>query len=390
VRHRLIDTVAALDSRAWNALLENRYPFLRHEFLLALEQSGSVGGQTGWRPQHLVVEDAADGLVAAMPLYLKSHSYGEYVFDWSWAEAYQCNGLSYYPKALIAVPFTPATGPRLLGRWRDPGVAALLAQGLSALMGNRRITGWHCLFPEDTEDAFWCGQGGQKRLGCQYHWFNEGYADIEAFLAGFTSKRRKTLRRERSKVAEQGVRLQRLTGEAITPDVWELFWQFYRATYLKRSGHEGYLTPEFFTAIHASLRDQMLLVMAWQDDQPVAAALNFFSDDTLYGRYWGALRDIECLHFEACYYQGIEFAIERGLVRFDPGAQGEHKIPRGFRPVLTHSWHRLAHPAFHAAVGDFLTRETPAILAWQKEAANSLPFRDAQTGGSPTTLEKES
>jgi predicted N-acyltransferase len=191
-------------------------------------------------------------------------------------------------------------------------------------------------------------------------------------------------------VAEQGVRLQRLTGDAITPEVWELFWQFYRATYLKRSGHEGYLTPEFFTAIHASMRDSILLVMAWQGDEAVAAALNFFSADTLYGRYWGALRDIECLHFEACYYQGIEFAIERGLQRFDPGAQGEHKIPRGFRPVLTHSWHLLQHPGFQAAVGDFLARETPGILAWQQEAEKGLPFRDAQSGESTTTLNGKS
>lgn len=387
MRHRLIDTVAAVNAEAWNALLENRYPFLRHEFLLALETSSSTGGETGWRAQHVIVEEASGRLLAAMPLYLKTHSYGEYVFDWSWAEAYHRNGLAYYPKALVAIPFTPATGPRLIGQWREPAVAAVLGEGLSAVMGQRRITGWHCLFPSDCENGFWRGLGGQERLGCQYHWFNEGYADMEAFLATFTSKRRKTLKRERSKVAEQGVRLQRLTGDAITPDVWELFWQFYRATYLKRSGHEGYLTPEFFSAIYASMRDSILLVMAWQGDEAVAAALNFFSGDTLYGRYWGALRDIECLHFEACYYQGIEFAIERGLQRFDPGAQGEHKIPRGFRPVLTHSWHLLMHPGFQAAVGDFLARETPGILAWQQEAAKGLPFRDAQSGESATTLE---
>lgn len=377
MRHRVIDTVAAVNSEAWNALLDSRYPFLRHEFLLALESSGSVGGKTGWRPQHVIVEDESGRLLAAMPLYLKGHSYGEYVFDWSWAEAYQRNGLAYYPKALMAIPFTPATGARLLGDWRDPGVAEALGEGLSAMMRHRRITGWHCLFPSDSEDSFWRGLGGQERLGCQYHWHNEAYAGFDDFLAAFTSKRRKTLRRERSKVAEQGVRLQRLTGDAITPEVWDLFWQFYRATYLKRSGHEGYLTPEFFAAIYASMRDSILLVMAWQDGEAVAAALNFFSDDTLYGRYWGALRDIECLHFEACYYQGIEFAIERGFARFDPGAQGEHKIPRGFRPVLTRSWHRLVHPGFHAAVGDFLARETPGVLAWQQEAAKGLPFRDS-------------
>lgn len=355
------------------------YPFLRHAFLQALEASGSACAASGWLPQHLLVEsDSGDRLLAVLPLYLKNHSYGEYVFDWQWADAYRRHGLDYFPKLLSAIPFTPATGPRLA--FREVAKEALLplvAEALAARAQQVGASGWHILFPAGEEAVLWQAMGMDERLGCQFHWFNQGFRTFEDFLATFTSRKRKELKRERRLVSESGIRLQRFTGDDITPPHWEQFYRFYQLTYLKRSGHGGYLTPDFFARLHDTLRNSLLLVMAYDGDTAIAGALNVFSSDTLYGRYWGAVREVPALHFEACYYQGIEFCIERGLQRFDPGAQGEHKISRGFTPVLTHSCHHIVHPDFRHAVRDFLARETIAVQQYRQDCSQALPFRQA-------------
>lgn len=372
-----IDRISAIDAAQWNAVSGTDYPFLRHEFLHALEASGSVSAQRGWQPQHLLVYDHQQ-LIAVMPLYLKNHSYGEYVFDWRWAEAYQHHGQAYYPKLLCAIPFTPASGTRLAHCCPQPqALFHFVCQQLSARCREQALSGWHLLFPHDAENTAWQQTGVLHRLGCQFHWFNRQYTTFDDFLADFSSRKRKNLRKERQRVQQQGVSLQRLTGDQIDAQHWQQFYRFYQMTYARHSGHGGYLTPDFFRLLHDSpLRDQLLLVMAFQQDRPIAGALNFFSSDTLYGRYWGAIQDVDCLHFEACYYQGIEFCIERGLRRFDPGAQGEHKIQRGFMPVLTHSCHWLADSQFNAAVADFLTEERKHILHYQQQATELLPFHD--------------
>jgi predicted N-acyltransferase len=374
---KILTSIALIAPESWNALIGSSYPFLSHEFLLALESSHSVGAGTGWQTQHLIIEE--DGrLVAAMPLWLKTHSWGEYVFDQEWAHAYARHGLSYYPKLVAAIPFTPASGARLIIA-PDSNVSdifVLVIQTLCDLTRHTGASGWHVLFPEEMETPLWQQTGVDHRLGCQFHWVNRDYNTFEDFLAGLSAKRRKEIRRERKRVHDQGIRLQRLTGDELTAEHWVQFYHFYRDTYQRRSGHDGYLTEAFFFAIHHSLRQQLLLVLAYDEsDIAIGGALCFYSDDTLYGRYWGALRDIECLHFEACLYQGIEFCIERGLQRFDPGAQGEHKIPRGFEPVLTHSFHYLEHAGFREAVAEFLVQEREGVRNYAEEARGLLPFK---------------
>jgi len=236
---------------------------------------------------------------------------------------------------------------------------------------------WHCLFPHENELPLWQLSGADLRLGCQYHWFNHDYVNFDDFLNRFTSRKRKVVKRERTRVIEQGVTLKRLTGNEITLKDWQRFYYFYQLTYAKYSGHGGYLTPEFFAHLHETMRDQLLLVMAYEGDTAIAGALNFFSSDTLYGRYWGAMKDVDCLHFETCYYQGIEFCIEKGLKKFDPGAQGEHKIARGFVPTLTHSFHWVANTDFRQAIQHFLSEEAKAIKAYQAQAMEWLPFKNA-------------
>lgn len=388
---RFIDGIAAIAADAWNAVAGTDYPFLRHEFLLALERSGSACAASGWQPAHLLVEDGA-ALIAVLPLYIKTHSYGEYVFDHAWANAYRQHGLDYYPKLLAAIPFTPASGPRLAHVATDERATTLLMQTVGAALAQKcaeiGASGWHVLFPEERALPLWrqAGPDVRVRLGCQYHWFNGGDASCRSFddfLAALASRRRKEIKRERRKVAEQGVRLQRYTGAQITTEIWQQFYRFYQLTNLRYNRHGGYLTPEFFAELHRTMSGQMLLVMAYAEEDgrdgtggAIAAALNFFSSDTLYGRYWGATREVEFLHFETCYYQGIEFCIERGLTRFDSGAQGEHKIARGFRPVLTYSTHWIAHPGFRAAIGDFLAEEGAAVRQYRQRACAALPFRD--------------
>ena len=373
---RILSSLTEENKLSWQSLAGSQIPHLSHPFLLTLETSHSTGPGTGWSPRYLLVED--DGrLLAAMPLWLKTHSWGEYVFDQEWARAYARHGQAYYPKLVAAVPFTPATGPRLLLHPdADPAdIAAVLLPALRQLADDTGASGWHILFPPAHELPLWQQASAHLRLGCQFHWHNRDYGCFDDFLEGMTAKRRKEIRRERRRVAEQGVSLQRLTGPDLRPEHADLFIPFYQETYRRRSGHDGYLTPAFFHQLFQRMPDRLLLVLAFQDGEAIGGALSLIGDDTLYGRYWGALREVECLHFEACLYQGIDFCIERGLRHFDPGAQGEHKIPRGFEPVLTHSCHWLRHPGFHEAVGEFVAEEAEMVRRYREEARGLLPFR---------------
>jgi predicted N-acyltransferase len=376
MKARFISSIEHIAAEAWNNITGMDYPFLRHEFLLALEASRSACAASGWQPQHLLIEENKQ-LIAVLPLYIKSHSMGEYVFDRAWAEAYRRNGLPYYPKLLSAIPFTPASGPRLA--FCDCDQSLLIKTVAEALEQQCHAIGassWHVLFPDAQSLPLWQQAGSDTRLGCQFHWFNQDYQNFDDFLAGFSSRKRKELKRERRRVVDQKIRLERLTGEQITMEHWQDFYRFYQLTNLKYNGHGGYLTGDFFVRLHKTLRNSLMLVMAYdENDEAIAGALNFFSSDTLYGRYWGAIRDVEQLHFEACYYQGIEFCIEHGLKRFDPGAQGEHKIARGFRPTLTYSQHWIAHPGFRDAIKNFLAEESEGVKQYQQDACAALPFK---------------
>jgi len=353
------------------------YPFLDPLFFAALEQSGSTVPDTGWTPCHQqLVEGNRE--VAFMPLYAKTHSMGEYVFDWSWADAYRRNGLNYYPKLLTAIPFTPATGPRVRLAKEEPNPrqrCQALLNGALAKAEEIGASSWHLLFPDDEQLAYFTDDRLLLRKGVQYHWFNREYQDFDAFLDQLTSRKRKMLRKERQSVADQGFTIERLSGSQITPRHWQLFSRFYQRTYLKRSGSTGYLTPEFFQLLGEKMADQCLMVTASRDDKLVAAAFYLFDEATLFGRYWGCLQEFDFLHFELCYYQGIEFAISRGLTKFDAGAQGEHKIVRGFEPVTTHSLHWIAHPAFRDAIANFLRQEESYIQHHLDQAREMLPFK---------------
>ncbi|KZX55964.1 hypothetical protein A3709_06105 [Halioglobus sp. HI00S01] len=375
-----ITSLEQVDASDWDGLFGTDYPFTRHKFLLGLEQTDCTTAESGWQPCHLVLRDAGV-VVAALPLYLKSHSYGEYVFDWSWARAWERSGLQYYPKLVSAIPFTPATGPRLA---HTPALnaAAAMDAALSAIQqfaAGQDISSWHLLFPEkDVSDGFLARQCHQ-RAAVQFHWFNNGYDNFDAFLAEFSSRKRKNLRRERRRIDEQGLELSTLEGEQISAEDWERFHHFYQITYAKRSGHGGYLSREFFTELLPTLGHQVVMVIARREQRAVAAALYFRSSDTLFGRYWGCLEEYDCLHFEACYYRGIEYCIENGVARFDPGAQGEHKIQRGFRPTDTWSNHWIADPNLSAAVADFTRSELPHTAEYKREAETLLPFKNTNS-----------
>jgi predicted N-acyltransferase len=372
-----LTSLEQITSTQWNGITGTDYPFLRHEFLYGLETTGCTTAETGWQPCHLLLR-RGNALVAVMPLYLKSHSYGEYVFDWSWADAWRQSGLSYYPKLVTAIPFTPATGPRLCsapGEDADQCLRAAVA-AIQTLAKQRHISSWHLLFPEEAVSTKLLAAGLHRRAATQFHWFNEGYGNFEDFLATFNSRKRKALNKERRRVTEQGLVLTTLTGAQIGTQAWEQFYHFYQLTYAKRSGHGGYLSRDFFVHTAAGMGDQVVMTLAYLDTKAVAGALYFRSSDTLYGRYWGCAREFDFLHFEACYYQGIEYCIAHKLARFDPGAQGEHKIQRGFRPITTWSNHWIADPRLAAAVGDFTRREAQHNEEYRQAAARLLPFKD--------------
>lgn len=373
---QFLNTINDIDAEQWNALAGCDYPFTRYEFLHALEHSGAVSKAQGWQPHHVVLRSAGK-LLALMPLYIKTHSYGEYVFDWSWADAYQRHGRPYYPKLLTAIPFTPATGPRLCvaDEAERESMMALLAEQLPAHVRELGASSLHILFSGEADSTAWQQQGFMQRSGPQYHWYDQSYGDFEGFLASFSSRKRKVLRKERRAVVEQGLSLKILSGAEITTAQWRFFFHCYQLTYAKRSGHGGYLPEAFFTQLAATMPEQLVMVLASHGDEPVAVALNFRDSHTLYGRYWGCIREYEFLHFETCYYQGIEYCLSQGLTHFDPGAQGEHKIQRGFTPIATYSNHWLADEAFSEAVARFLDEEKHHIAQYLREVAELLPFR---------------
>ncbi len=374
----VIERLADIDASDWNRLVRDRYPFALHEFLSALEEQHCLGENSGWFPHHLVHVDEADRLLGAVPLYLKDNSFGEFVFDWNWADAYQRHGLDYYPKLVSAMPFTPATGPRLLIHPEADRavVAGTLIEAARQLAESLGCSSLHWLFTEPHDQKLLDQAGFLTRMGCQFHWYNAAYRDFDGFLAALNAKKRKNIRHERRRVEEAALNIRVLPGDQVSEAEWMTFHDFYRSTFHKR-GNFPALTRAFFHRIGQRLGSRVVLVLASRDGVDVAAALSYASDTTLYGRHWGCLDEYDSLHFELCYYQGIEYCIRHGLSRFEPGAQGEHKIWRGFLPTLTRSAHWLAHPGFSAAVADFLRREIPAVQAYARELDTHSPYRQA-------------
>jgi len=364
---QVVESLDAIDPQEWNALAGGQ-PFVRHEFLSALLETGCAAARSGWLPQFLILRRAG-ALAAAMPLFVKSHSYGEYVFDWAWADAHEKNGIAYYPKLLCAVPFTPVSGTRLLAA-DEPARRALIAAALEAA---RQTSSLHVLFPPESEAQLLEESGMLLRRTVQFHWTNEGYADFEAFLARMSHARRKNIRQERRRVREAGVSCRWLEGAEIERAHWEFFNRCYRRTYALHHS-SPYLNLEFFLRIGERLPECMRMVLAERDGRPIAAALFLTDGSALYGRHWGAVEHVPLLHFECCYYQAIEYAIARRLERFEGGAQGEHKIFRGLLPVQAYSAHWLAHPRFARAVEQFLERETSGIARYVDELAEHSPF----------------
>ncbi|PLK27396.1 GNAT family N-acetyltransferase [Novosphingobium sp. TH158] len=367
----LADSVGAIAAADWDALHDGGNPFVSHVFLSLLEESGSVGKGTGWTPAPLVLSLDDAGPVAALPAYLKQHSQGEYVFDHAWADAWHRAGGSYYPKLQIAVPFTPATGPRVLTR--DPALAPALLRAAEQVCEANGLSSAHATFIEPAQLPLFEAAGWMLRSDIQFHWENRGYATFEDFLAVLSSAKRKTLRKER-RAAQEGVTIRRLTGSEIREAHWDAFWQFYQDTGARKWGRP-YLTREAFSLLGERMADKVLLVIAEIDGRPMAGALNFIGARALYGRYWGALIDKPFLHFELCYYQAIDAAIELGLSRVEAGAQGGHKLARGYEPVETWSAHYIVHPGFRAAVADFLEKERAGVRAEQLWLGERTPFR---------------
>jgi len=370
-----VTSIADVGRDEWNALTDGN-PLQRHEFLRAMESSGCVGPGTAWHPCHLVLRSSADELVGAVPLYLKSDSRGEFVFDWSWADAYERAGLDYYPKLVTSVPFTPANGPRLLvgdERRAEAIRDALVATALDFAQ-TIGVSSWHVLFPLDSERRAFAAAGLLERKGCQFHWRNDGYADFDDFLGRFSSAKRKKARRERRRIAEAGIRFEHLPASAVAASDWDAIFAFYAQTFLRR-GHAPYLNREFFDTICTTMPDNVLVILARYADEPIAAAICFRSADTLYGRYWGSAADFHSLHFETCYYQGIDYCIREGIGLFEPGTQGEHKISRGFTPTATWSFHWLREPQFADAIEEYLKRETAHVDAYMEHWDEHLPYR---------------
>ncbi|MHB8346781.1 MAG: GNAT family N-acetyltransferase [Acidiferrobacterales bacterium] len=360
----------------WDRVAGCDNPFLSHAFLYALERSGCASGATGWSARHLLLHAADGRLIAAVPLYLKNHSFGEFVFDWAWADAYRRAGLRYYPKLVAAVPFTPVTGPRLLVAPGEDSVAnrRTLTDAARDLADDLGASSLHWLFTTADDTVALEAQGMMRRTGYQFHWHNRGYSDFEDFLAGFSSQKRKKIRRERQQLREAGIETVLLSGHDLGPAHWDQFYEFHLAT-LRKHGAAPFLTPEFFRILGETMHEHLVMVIARRGRDDVAAALNFRGADALYGRYWGGMQDIPGLHFETCYYRAIEFCIAENIARFEGGAQGGHKLARGFLPNMTYSAHWLRHPEFERAVADFLDRERDGLEAHINELNEHSPFK---------------
>ncbi|MBV1689890.1 GNAT family N-acetyltransferase [Novosphingobium sp. G106] len=368
---RLLASVGECDAAEWDALTDGGNPFVSHAFLSAMEDSKSVGERSGWLPTPLVIDGPDGRLAAALPAYVKSHSQGEYVFDHSWADAWHRAGGSYYPKLQIAAPFTPATGPRLLTP--EPALAAPLLRAAEQFCVQQGLSSAHATFIEPAQAPLFERAGWLLREDIQFHWENRGYASFDDFLAQLSSRKRKDLRKERA-AAQAGVEIRALRGDDIRPEHWDAFWHFYQDTGARKWG-QPYLTRKAFTLLGERMANQILLVLAFVDDQPIAGALNFIGADALYGRYWGALVDKPFLHFELCYYQAIDAAIALGLSRVEAGAQGGHKLARGYEPVRTISAHYIVHEGFREAVAEFLAREREGIVGEQLYLGTRTPFK---------------
>ena len=376
---RIINSLKDIDADAWNALQPSECfnPFISYEFLYALEKSGSATSKTGWLGQHLILEDDKGEMLGAIPCYLKNHSQGEYVFDHGWADAFERAGGNYYPKLQCSVPFTPATGSRFLVpqcEGREIRMTAL-AQGLQQLCERMEVSSAHITFMEEDEWKFAGEQGYLRRKDQQFHWLNDGYKTFDDFLAKLSSRKRKNIKKERHvALADNGITIDLLKGDEIDERTWDRFFAFYNDTGMRKWG-QPYLTREFFTMIGEMMPQRTLLIMAKREDEYVAGALNFIGDDCLYGRHWGCLEDHPCLHFEVCYYQAIDYAIEHGLKRVEAGAQGSHKLARGYVPVTTHSAHWITNPGFRDAVEDYLVRERREVDRHNQILSEHAPFK---------------
>ena len=374
---RMVERIGDVPAAEWDACAGADNPFVSHAFLEALEASHSAVAKTGWAPRHIVAEDAQNRIVGVVPMYLKSHSYGEYVFDHGWADAYRRAGGEYYPKLQVSVPFTPVPGPRILVRPGDQAadVRIALVEALAAIADRIGVSSLHVTFCTDDEAAAFDAAGWLIRHGRQFHWQNGGYRTFDDFLGALSHSRRKSIRKERREVAAQGLTIDALTGAAIEPRHWDAFFEFYMATSDRKWG-SPYLTRDFFHRLGAAMADRVLLVLPRRGSDYVAGALNLIGRDALYGRNWGSHGEFPFLHFEACYYQAIEFAIARGLQRVEAGAQGEHKIQRGYLPVPTYSAHWIADAGFRKAVAEFLQRETEMVEYEISELAGHSPFKE--------------
>lgn len=369
----ILSSLQQIDAREWDGLLPTTaLPFQRHAFLSCLEDSGSATPGNGWQSSHRLWRDNRGNLQAVLPAWVKTHSRGEYVFDWAWADACQRAGITYYPKLLSGVPFTPVVGERLLGQ--PSALVALLEQGVVDL-AEQGLSSWHINFTLPDEGALLAQQQGWlQRLGCQFHWYNRGYRDFQDFLDSFASRKRKQLRKEREQLVGQDLEFDWRSGSELAEAEWDFVYACYANTYWVR-GQQPYLTRLFFSLLSERMPQSIRVVLARQHGRPVAMAFSLQGADCLYGRYWGCLTDFNFLHFETCLYQGIDQAIARGLARFDAGAQGEHKLIRGFEPQLTESWHYLCHPGLRTAVADFLQQERPAVQVYAEQARQALPYR---------------
>lgn len=369
-----ISSLSEISAQEWNNVNHNQHPFTEYAFLRALEASRSVGDESGWDPLYLIIRDQDGRLVGAMPHYVKYHSYGEYVFDHAWANAFERAGGRYYPKLLGAVPFTPVPGPRLLYPQDRPEIADALIQAVETLLAKHQLSSAHINFISEAQTQLFKARGWLIRTGIQFHWENRNYAHFDDFLAQLSSRKRKNIKKERASLAAQGVYFKHLTADALTPEIWHDFYRFYLSTVEKKWGG-AYLTEEFFPTIGAEMANQILLIMAYKEEVPIAAALNFIGEDALFGRNWGCAEEIPNLHFETCYYQAIDFAITYRLKRVEAGAQGFHKVQRGYLPVKTFSAHKLHHTGMQEAVSRFLTAESRQIEEEASAISAASPYR---------------
>ncbi|TEW49573.1 GNAT family N-acetyltransferase [Psychromonas algicola] len=363
-----INALDAITSEDWQTLNPSACPFLHYDFFNALEKSQSASIESGWQPHHLLAS-ANDELIAFMPMYLKSHSWGEYVFDWDWAEAFKHYDIPYYPKLVATIPFTPVSSNKLLTKQLH---ISTLFEPLITHCQQQELSSWHILYCEQIKTPL--PEDVYERNTVQFHWFNRDYKSFGDYLNTFTSRKRRNTRKERLTIPQQGIEVRELKGHQISPKDLAFFYLTYQLTYLKR-GHQPHLTIKFFEQVIATLSDNVLLLIASDQEEDVACALFFYDDEQLYGRYWGCTKQVNNLHFELCYYRGIEFCIQNNLKSFTPGTQGEHKIQRGFEPILTYSYHWIKHPGFKDAIKDFCQREQAQMRIYQEECRQLLPFK---------------